>query len=322
MKTLFTKLFAPKTDGDEGGGAPLGDSLYGAGTPIPTREAADDKSNDNGADAGDGAGRDEAGATDDGDDETPDFTDPAQGDEGEGEGTGEDGDAGEGDDASGQKPVTKEPQFLRIAPEDLAALRANREAGEGDQPRLSEAEIAKLVNPVQITPELVAAIGHEDPTVRAKGLKQFADATVRNAVSLARIIIQQKEKEFEARLGPIAQQHQQVQVQQTRQSFYEANKDLVKYDIIVKAAAQEVEPLDAAGREKSQQQIFKEVALLTKKKLADLGIKIGQPNANHSAVGGKPVPGANRLSPSGRSGGDQHSGKGKPNNADADIYAR
>lgn len=309
---LMTMLRAPKTDGDEGGGdpaagAPIETSLYGKGIPIPGKDNA-------GAD--DNA---DAGAEEDGGGETEDFGDDNAG-EGEDLG-GEDGAADEGE----QKPADEKPQpFLRIAPEDLAAIRGNAgKDGSGDaEPKLTQEQINKLVNPVQVTPELVAAIGHEDPVVRGKALQQFAEATVKNAVSLARLMIQRKEKEFEARLQPIASQHEEIERNRVMGEFYGANKDLVKYELFVKAAVEEVNPKNPDGSLKSRQQIFKEVAAGARKKLADMGLKINQPNANHSAEAKNGVPQANRFSASGRSGGDQHSGKGKPNNADADIYAR
>jgi hypothetical protein len=310
MKTLIGVLRAPKTEGDEGGGtgagAPVEESMY-KGTVIPAKESLGTGPED---------GDDEPVGSDEPEGEDTDFADT---DKPEGEDLG--GDEGEGSD----KPEAEKPQpFLRIAPEDLAAIRGNADKGQpgAAEPKLSDAQIKQLVNPVEVTPELVAAIGHEDPVVRGKALQQFAEATVKNAVSLARLMIQRKEKEFEARLGPITEQHQQAKLQETKASFYGQYKDLAKYDIIVKAAAEEVSPTDANGREKSREQIFKEVAGLTKKKLVALGLNIQQPNANHSVGAGKSVPGANKFSSSGRSGGDQHSGKGKANNPDAEIYAR
>lgn len=303
---------AASAQGDAGGG----DNFYG--------------SDDAGGDGGDAQG--DAGQGDGDDDGREDFSAGGEGGEGGDDFSNDDPDNPENTDGDGQPTAGKQPaqpQYIRIDPNDLAAIRgtANQDQRDQTEPKLTPEQLEKLVNPVRVTDELVAAIGHEDPAVRGKALQQFADATVRNAVSLARLMIQRKEKEFEARLGPITQHHQQSQAQATKVAFYSQHKDLAKYEIIVKDAANEVEPIDpVTGREKSQTQIFKEVAALTRVKLAKLGIKLqqqnNQPNANHGAGGGSTVPKPNRFSSSGRSGGDQHSGKGKPNNADADIYAR
>jgi hypothetical protein len=311
MKTLIGVLRAPKTEGDDGGGtgagAPVGESMYGKGTVIPDKESLGTGPED---------GDDEPVGSDEPEGEDTDFADA---DKPEGEDLG-------GDDSEGaDKPEAEKPQpFLRIAPEDLAAIRGNADKGQpgAAEPKLTDAQVKQLVNPVEVTADLVAAIRSDDPAVATKALQGFAEATVKNAVSLARLMIQRKEKEIEARLGPITEQHQQAKLQETKASFYGQYKDLAKYDIIVKAAAEEVSPTDANGREKSREQIFKEVAGLTKKKLVALGLNIQQPNANHSVGAGKSVPGANKFSSSGRSGGDQHSGKGKANNPDAEIYAR
>jgi len=343
--SLLHMLCIPVDLAGNGPGAGSGDGSSPAGkdenfyVPIPGRGAGDkaDKGDkgDKGGKPAKGKKEEAEGEPEEGDDlevegeegeEGDDFTDELdEGEEGE-DGDVEEGEEGEeeldenGDPIKKGKKKTKET-VLRIAPEDLAALVGQR--GDNRQQReeapLTAEQIRAMVNPVEVTEDLVAQIGHEDPKVRMKALQNFANATVKNAYSLASMLMKKKEKEFVAAIEPLIQHHNESKLNGTKQTFYTEYKDLAKYDLFVKAAAEEVD-----GNGKSQKQIFREVAILARKKLQAMGIKIGKPQANHGAEGEERrsgVPSPNRFSSSGRSGGDQHSGKGKPNNADADIYS-
>lgn len=232
-----------------------------------------------------------------------------------------------GETPAGETPAAPEvpaapaaPQTLRLDPESIAALRQQvaPQATPSQPAGLDPAQIKAILNPVEITPDFVAKLSSEDPAVRAQGFQELANATVKNAVSIAKVLIQQEAAKFSEVLTPITRQHEEVQLSQTKNEFFTAHKDLARYDKIVKMAAGEVNPLKADGSPKSKNEIFKEVADQTRSTLKSLGINLSQP-ANPGA-GGNVVPKPNGVSPSGRSGGDNNGQHGKGNNPDADIY--
>lgn len=229
----------------------------------------------------------------------------------------------EGEQAAPQAPQAP-AQTLKLDPETIAALRAGLQpptAPAAPQSQLTPQQLKQMLNPVEVTPELLGTLGFTEATPeQVAGFQNFTNAIVKNAVSIARVMIDQKAKQFEETISPIAQQHQQAQVDQTRQSFYAAHKDLAPYEKIVKLAAMEVSPTRVDGSEKSQKEIFDEVAAQTRATLKSYNIHVTP--ANPGAPGRKVVPQPNKLSPSGRSGGDTNGQRGKPNNADADIYQR
>lgn len=219
-----------------------------------------------------------------------------------------------------QTPAPSAPQTLRLDPESIAALRAQvaPQAAPSAPAGLDPAQIRAILNPVEITPDFVAKLSSEDPAVRTQGFQELANMTVKNAVSIAKVLIQQEAAKFSDVLTPITRQHEEAQLSQTKNEFFGAYKDLARYDKIVKMAAAEVSPTKADGSSKSKQEIFKEVAEQTRSTLKSLGINLSQP-ANPGA-GGNNVPKPNGVSPFGRSGGDNNGQLGKGNNPDADIY--
>lgn len=276
--------------------------------------------------------------------ERPDFTDGG-GEGGEGGQGAEGGEGGEGaqggegaepelDEHGNPKPpvvapAAKEPVIMKLDAETLAALRQQAPAAPAarqEPAKLTPQQLKEMLNPVEVTDEIVANMVHEDPAVRKLTMQNFANATVKNAVSVARVLIKQARQEVEAALGPISQNMEKQQAEAQKGEFYTINKDLVKYEKIVGLAASEVSHLNADGTEKTKAQIFKEVADKTRVTLKGYGISLS-PNANPGAGpangnGNRQVPAPNRLSGSGRSGGDNNGQRGKGNNPDADIYSR
>jgi hypothetical protein len=315
---LMTMLYAPvEKEGAAGGSDESADtgadegSMYGKqGVKIPskndTEKPAKGAKTEDFSDEGE-----EKTEKEDGDDET-DFSDK---DESETEES--DTEETETEEVD-EKPATT----LRIDPRDLAAITQQKQS-QGDD-KLTPEQLRSMLNPVEVTEDTLKALGFAEPTrEQVKGFQEFSNAVVKNAVSVARLLIQKETKRFEAAMGPLSQHYQQQQMLQTKQAFFSEYKDLARYEEVMKIAANEIEETRSDGSQKSQKQIFKEVATLTRKKLQALGVKIEQQsNANHSAGAKGGVPRAANSSAPGRSGGDQHSGKGKPNNADADIYAR
>lgn len=227
------------------------------------------------------------------------------------------------------KSEVKNPT-LKLDPETIAELRkglAPQPLEKKSEPaKLSPQQLKEILNPVEVSADTLKSFGFENASPeQVTGFQNFANAVVKNAVSIARVMIDQKSKQFESTIAPIAQNMEKAQLDQTKNDFYSANKDLVKYEKIVKLAAAEVNPQKADGSMKTKDEIFKEVAEATRTTLKGYGVVINTP-ANPGAGGngnsGKQVPAPNKLSPSGRSGGDTNGQRGKPNDADADIYKR
>lgn len=261
-------------------------------------------------------------------DEKPDFTDANTdaivGEEGEGV-----GEEPELDENGQPKPVVvakpAEPVVMKLDAETLAALRGPAAVARQEPAKLTPAQLREMLNPVEVTDEVVANMVHEDPAVRKATLQNFANATVKNAVSVTRILIKQARQEVQAALGPITQTMEKQQAEAQKNGFYAANKDLVKYEKIVGLAASEVDLMKFDGTEKTVDEIYKEVGEKTRATLKSYGITLS-PNANPGAAavngGNRQVPLPNRLSGAGRSGGDNNGQRGRANNPDADIYAR
>lgn len=211
--------------------------------------------------------------------------------------------------------VAAAPQHLRIAPEDLKVLAARGQP----QPATDPKEVAKLLNQVQVTPELLQSLGFAEPSAdQVKGFQQFTDALVKNAVSVAQLQIRALEDTYRQQLEPIMTHFQKQQQEQTQQAFFSKFPSLKPYEKIVKAAAASVQ----ADPSDDEQAIFRKVAKATVDTLRSMNIQVGKAQANPgsvvSAAGGVPPP--NSFSPTGRSG--SASPTGKNNNPDADIYAR
>jgi hypothetical protein len=275
------------------------------------------------SDVGDKAGKDG------GSDEGEDFTDKAgKGDKADKEEKEVEVDTEETETETEVETEKEEPkaQVLKLDAETIAAIRGPQvqPRQEQEEAPLSTEQLKQMLNPVDVTPDLVAAIRDENPEVAQKALQAFANAVVKNAYSISKLLMQKKEREFSAMVTPLQERHQQAQVAEVRQSFYSKFANLQKYDKIVRVAAREVSPVDANGNEKTQEQIFKEVAGSTIATLKSLGIDITKPNANPSAddgENGNGVPKPNKFSSSGRSGGDDRNQKQK-DDEQADIYRR
>jgi len=273
---------------DEGGNASASGAPAGAETPV----------------GGDGA---------------PDFTD--KGAEGQGEVQ-----AQPALDDQGQpvKPaVEAKPATLKLDAESIAALReavAPKQAAVAQEPaRMSAEQLKAVLNPVEVTDDIVAGIRDENPEVVKATLQNFANAAVKNAVSIARVMLQQAEKRVESALGPIAQQHQQAQQEAVKTTFFAKYPDLTKYGKLVVQAAQEI-GADPASANFTPDQSMKAVADRVIATLTEYGVTLTP--ANPGAGGQQQVPKPNKLSPPGRSGGDTNGQRGKGNDADADIYKR
>ena len=273
--------------------------------------------------AGEGAGGSEGeGAGEGGGEGDEDFGDLKEFLDGEGKGEGEGDGEGEGEDK--KKPAKPEPAVLKLDPESLKQLRdsvqpAGKQEGGGEQ--LTPQQLRAMLNPVEVTEDMLKSLGFEAPTPeQVKGFQQFSNAIVKNAYSLTKVMLQKKEEELMGLITPLLGGYQQAQQTQAKQAFFTKYPSLSKYERLVKAAAQDVQASNPDGSPKSQDQIFKEVAAATVATMRDLGISF-KPNANPGAGGRSAVPPPNKQSPSGRSGGVGQAG-GKPNDADGDIYAR
>lgn len=230
-----------------------------------------------------------------------------------------------GDDGQPVAPkVEAKAPTLKLDAETIAELRKGlapqAPTPEAQKPTLSPEKLKEMLSPVEVTDDVVAGLRDENPEVVKATMQNFANATVKNAVAIARIMIQQAEKRAEAVLGPLHQQHVQQQQEAVKTSFFAQHPSLVKYGKLVTMAAQEISA-DPASANFTPEQSFKAVADRVQATLKELGVTITPANPGAGGESNK-VPAPNKLSPSGRSGGDTNGQRGKGNDADADIYKR
>lgn len=207
--------------------------------------------------------------------------------------------------------------------DQLASALRPKETTSGGATTMSQEEITKALNPVVVTPDTLKSLGFTEPNdEQVKGFQTFANSIVKNAASIARILIQQEAAKFEQILTPITGHIQSQQAEGAKTEFYTSFPSLKNYENIVKVAAAEVQATRPDGSQKTRQEIYKEVAARTFKTLRSLNVQIGKPaaNANHNAGSEKVVGAPNKFPGPGRSGGSGPTG-GKAN-PDADIYAR
>jgi hypothetical protein len=334
-------LMGPEEGGEGGGGGGGGAPVQGSGkseavpydnegqdfyriTPEgakPGNEGKSDKQ-ESFVDDGGNEGEDEGGEGGEGED----FSEGGEGGEG-----GEEEGEGEGEGA-GKPTPTPTLKLDRESLEMLAGLRRQQqEEGEGrpadDISKLTPEQKRALFNPVEVTDQVMAELRSEDPAIQRAGYQKLVNATVTNAVSIARVLLQKEKRAMEEALAPIVAYQQQVQKEQASQGFYKTYPALAKYPKMVKIAAQEVSPTHPDGRQKTREEVYREVAQVAAKELKSLNIQIEltKPTrtANHGAGQGRGqggVPPPNRFSVPGRSGGDRKQQPPKPNAADADIY--
>lgn len=222
--------------------------------------------------------------------------------------------------------VEPKPTVMKLDAETIAALRAQGASSaqvKKVEETLTPEQIRELLNPVEVKEDAIKMLLDPEATMpdKVKALQDLLNATVKNSVSVTRLMMDRKEREFNSILTPIMRARQEQELAQTKSEFYETNKDLLKYEKVVKQAATEVKPTNPDGTQKSKAQIFKEVASVTRATLKEIGIDLKAANLG-SEKRESVVPRPNKLSTSGRSGGDQSQGKGKENNPDADIYSR
>ena len=325
LNSGLIKLYAPADDNGSGAGG------EGAG--------AEGAGGEGDAGHGDMYGAGDAGAA--GAD-----TKKKEGEDGGNDGQGaEGGEGGEGDEddglSEGERELMKEleaegkkaaddkkaaapaaPGAVKLDSESISQItNALKPQSAGGAEKMDQAEVAKLLNPVVVTEDTLKSLGFTEPTKeQVAGFQTFANATVKNAVSIARILIQNEAKKFEEFLAPISSHIQTQQAEGAKQEFFSTFPSLKAYDGIVKAAALEVSATKPDGSQKTRQEIFKEVAARAMRTLRSSNIQIGKtaPSANHNAGSGVGKP--NAFPGPGRSGGSGPTG-GK-NNADADIYSR
>jgi hypothetical protein len=191
---------------------------------------------------------------------------------------------------------------------------------QSQEPELSPEQVKQLLNPIEVTADSLRAFGIESATPEmVQGVQAIFQATVKNAVSVSNLLIEQKLRSTLAPYEPYVNFVQQQQAKQHIDSFYTKHGDLKKYEKFVQISAQQISPRQQDGSMKSADQVYDEVATNVRNMLKEAGVTIASPAAKPSAgVGGRAVPKMAGLATSGRSLGGQPSGE--RNNPDSEIY--
>lgn len=253
-------------------------------------------------------------------------------DNGEDSGTGKKGGTKEkGDeDEDDNKGSDDSAERLAVALETAIARASGKQGGEG-KPQLTPEQIKKLLNPVEITPEVLKGLGIAEPTEdQIKAYQAFTGMITKHMISVMNLREENLMRKITEYATPMERFYQEQAAQRERDSFYKEFPKLQKFDKFVKFAATQVKPTDERGREKSLAQVRKEVANYTKNLLKDAGVDLDASgdeedndngsNTTHGAPGsrGSGVPRMSSMQTGGRSGGTNKGGGG--NNPDADIY--
>lgn len=239
------------------------------------------------------------------------------------------GDDDDNDDDSKDKDDPTER--LTSALEQVIARTQNK-AGE-QRRQLSPEEIKKLLNPVEVSAEMLKSFGIAEPTEdQIKGYQAYTAAMVKHFNSIMQLREENLMRKISDYATPMEQFYQEQYARSQRDAFYKDYPKLQKFDKFVKFAASQVKPTDTQGREKTVKQVMKEVAKITNDLLAEAGVNLDanndddNDNDDSSTNLGAPeqrnstgVPRMASLSTGGRSGGNQNKGGGA-NNPDADIY--
>ena len=222
---------------------------------------------------------------------------------------------------TGVQPSDDE-RIAKIATAVVAAAQPRQSAPAAPQePQLTDEQVRNLLNPIEVTPDLLRNFGIENASPEQVGAyQQFANGIVKNAVSVANLLVEQKLRENLAPYQPYVDFVANQQAQQHNSEFYKEHGDLQKYEKFVQLAAQQISPFKADKSMKSAKEVYTEVATSVRGMLAQAGVTLQSPSANPSAVAkpGSAVPRMAALASTGRSQGGQPSGE--QNNPDADIY--
>lgn len=201
-----------------------------------------------------------------------------------------------------------------------AIAEAMKKAGLGGQPaaaaaqperQLSQEDLDRAFQTWHPTPELLTQItaGGENGL---KALMAMRDGLVRQAVTMASLIVQDRmqkyQDEFRPQFEPVLSYVNEARVAQMYKEFYEENKDLTQYDAVVRAAVDQMksEKLQFATKKEG----FKTLADRTRAILKSIpGFQAGgEPNGNQ----GGSSSGATRM-PALSRGGQGGAGNGQPN---------
>jgi hypothetical protein len=252
-------------------------------------------------------------------------------DNGEGSGTGKKGGTKEkGDeDEDDNKGSDDSAERLAVALETAIARASGKQ--DSGKPQLTPEQIKKLLNPIEITPEVLKGLGIAEPTEeQVKAYQAFTGMITKHMVSVMNLREENLMRKITEYATPMERFYQEQAAQRERDSFYKEFPKLQKFDKFVKFAATQVKPTDERGREKTLAQVRKEVANYTKNLLKDAGVDLDASgdeedndngsNTTHGAPEsrGSGVPRMSSMQTGGRSGGTNKGGGG--NNPDADIY--
>lgn len=325
---MFNRLLN-ETDGnggDLGGGEAGGEPVDGSEGDIYSHDGSQStETSHTGDSGGEAAGQTSHTGTPEDDERRGQTEDDAAAEGGERRGSAADK-TGLGDAiAKGAKRASsgedEDRRIAKIVAETAKTFTRSSQDTQQQQPKLSAEEIDRLLNPVRVDANTLKAFGINDATPeQIAGAQAFANSIVKNATSIANLVIEQRMRQTLTPYEPMVQFIQQQQTKQHIDAFYSRHTGLQKYEKLVQVAAKQVSPVKQDGSEKTPIEVFDEVADVVKSILQQSGITIensGQAT-QRAASSGRSVPRMAALQGAGRSAGGSSSGGA--NNPDADIY--
>lgn len=183
-------------------------------------------------------------------------------------------------------------------------------------------EMDKILKPVKVTSETLAAFGFEEATeAQVQAFQNLADGISENAFSRANVALEFRSRSVNEAIAPVQEYIQAQQAQAQHQEFYGEYPALETFQPVVAAVAKSLNGQKPDGSWKTNAEVKAEVVQGTVALLQQSNItidpKAAKPSAAAVPVTKVPAPQARTVP--GRSGGDQS--KTKNNNPDADIYS-
>jgi len=140
---------------------------------------------------------------------------------------------------------TPEPTPVNLDPEALAAAMA-KHMPQQQQPEkeLTPEEIAQLTNQWNPTPDFLNRLqggDEQDQSLQLQAIEEMRDGFLRQALTVADQMYQQRQQQMEAQLAPLRQHYAELAGRQAEEQFYKSYPGLAKHKDLTTKVAQAIQ---------------------------------------------------------------------------------
>ncbi len=253
------------------------------------------------------------------------FDGGSEGEEGQGGEGGEGGEGkgkeGEGDEGEGKSTGLTKDDITDILSRVMPAGEARGGAARQPERQMTQAEIETLLNVWKPDVSFLKKLGFAEPTAeQLTAVHEMRDNLIKQANTMSEARVQQLLGEYKGQLDELHTYVSEQKAQQTESSFYAANPELKKYEVVVSQVSQKLE--ESGFKAPTQKQVFEEIVKNTQAVLKEMGIVVekGKGGGSGSGSAGR---GGNRMSQltgGGQGGGGKGNGKGNQRKAGMEIF--